>query len=457
MMDMSERIAESIRLQSLKREQRGDAQDLVEKLIANLVEFYRGGQLELANITQLLWARLTLTRARLAQLGMSLDLDFTEDINRNNPFAFKTLWDSDGKYSYANADKSIKATKTYYRNGQPLPAINYTGAAHVELIEAIKNDELYVCPNCGAPSTLDSLLDGCDYCKTKFTVDDFNLKASSFSLRPDPAGGIVRNARELGSAVLKGGRRILFQSGLVVVFTLAMLLLVFGRNGGTSIPTEVIDLARENFWTILIVLAVPLGWLLFGFAFIFIASVCISTLIQALQFAKIRWDSIKLQSDFEQSVQAYDPYFSLASFAANIENKLLMMIFAQRPEDIAVIANVDPTPLLSRFAQAFDVNLTGLRFDGFTVDNLTQRLQVTAAVEILSLAEGASYRRSLERIKLTAVKSKDCLTNAASEVKLMTCDGCGASVSLLEGNTCSYCGRQFQLWLYDWVITDIKL
>lgn len=58
--------------------------------------------------------------------------------------------------------------------------------AHFTLLSAhqVGGDKV-TCPSCGNPTTRENLLDGCDYCGTKFTVEDMENRVESFGLRRD--------------------------------------------------------------------------------------------------------------------------------------------------------------------------------------------------------------------------------------------------------------------------------
>ncbi|MBQ7058250.1 MAG: hypothetical protein IJM83_02980 [Firmicutes bacterium] len=58
------------------------------------------------------------------------------------------------------------------------------------------------------------------------------------------------------------------------------------------------------------------------------------------------------------------------------------------------------------------------------------------------------------KINLTLIKSAACKTQAVCGASVLKCRGCGASLSLMEGKRCAYCGRELDLKMYDWVITN---
>ena len=42
-----------------------------------------------------------------------------------------------------------------------------------------------MCPNCGNLSSRSNLIDGCDFCGTKFTIEDLDNRVASFGFRRD--------------------------------------------------------------------------------------------------------------------------------------------------------------------------------------------------------------------------------------------------------------------------------
>ena len=53
---------------------------------------------------------------------------------------------------------------------------------------------------------------------------------------------------------------------------------------------------------------------------------------------------------------------------------------------------------------------------------------------------------------MTLIKDAGCRTQAVCGASVLKCKSCGASLSLMEGKKCEYCGRDLDLAAYDWVI-----
>ena len=60
-----------------------------------------------------------------------------------------------------------------------------------------------VCPNCGYEDAIENLIDGCDYCHTKFHIQDFDGKVSSIYMPND-------NKRSRGNNPFKKFNTVLY-------------------------------------------------------------------------------------------------------------------------------------------------------------------------------------------------------------------------------------------------------
>ena len=65
----------------------------------------------------------------------------------------------------------------------------------------------------------------------------------------------------------------------------------------------------------------------------------------------------------------------------------------------------------------------------------------------------------IKKVYFEVVLEKDekCLTAEIFSPSVMHCQGCGASVSLLDGRFCQYCGTEIDLEKYDWAIKELKI
>jgi DNA-directed RNA polymerase subunit RPC12/RpoP len=309
------------------------------------------------------------------------------------------------------------------------------------VIEAMRADGVYVCPNCGAQSTLDGLIDGCEFCGTAFSVDAFNTKINSFCLKNDPMGNVFLTANRVKKLLplfflfIAGGFAINMFSEIMnpstdsIVFSIIKSVFLGGITGG---------------------MAFILAYLLFSFIFL------IFTLINLGRLGAQGFGKLSNKKSFQNIVRRYDPFFSESTFVANMENKVAAVMTAGSRTEVENILSVNGDELFNRYQNVIDCNLRLANFGGFTVDEHNQYLTLAMTFDIFRL-DGEHIRKRTEKLIVTAAKDKRNITQQICDTKVFKCENCGAPISLLEGKKCKYCSQEFHLERYDWVITCFEV
>ena len=121
--------------------------------------------------TQLLWNILELQKRRLDNKGLKLDFQaLRKQYTQAGPLQWQSFFD--GKYEITAATEEIEATRLYSYGGvQQYKKLSNQLACYTILNAQEQGENSIVCPNCGHTTTRENLLDGCDYCHSKFTVD----------------------------------------------------------------------------------------------------------------------------------------------------------------------------------------------------------------------------------------------------------------------------------------------
>ena len=109
-------------------------------------------------------------------------------------------------------------------------------------------------------------------------------------------------------------------------------------------------------------------------------------------------------------IRRVDEHFSLETFIGNLSNKLLSICYAGSAREIEPFAVCDMTPLLARYRGVIDCKLLECVLMDYQADDHFQHLRVN----------------------------------------------CDASLSLLNGGKCAYCGQGLDLKEYDWVIEEYQ-
>ena len=150
-------------------------------------------------------------------------------------------------------------------------------------------------------------------------------------------------------------------------------------------------------------------------------------------------------------VRKTDPLFSLQSFFGGIQNKLSAIHYADFPKELNAFSEKDLSSLIEKYKNVVDVDIQKIAMESYRQDEKLQRADVSAELRLLEL-KGSKIKERIEKLKIRMIKDASCKTQAVCGASVMRCQGCGASLSLMEGKTCSYCGRDLDLKAYDWVI-----
>lgn len=136
--------------------------------------------------TQLLWHCIYLQKRRMEKLGVQIQLDTNRRSYSKESNGVRSKIYFDGRYNVNDVYEEIYATRTFLRGGRNIKRIYDKEVAHYTLL-SVKNagENDVVCPNCGSVSSRSNLLDGCDFCGTKFTVEDLDNRVGSFGFRRD--------------------------------------------------------------------------------------------------------------------------------------------------------------------------------------------------------------------------------------------------------------------------------
>ncbi len=374
-----QRIGENMVLNRSSQGENAQMAELVNRYRQEEAAWYQGNANENAftTVSQAHWYMHHLNRERMRALGITVQYKL---IDRT-----PTYYDRDRRYPYWNyyhegknrvccLSDYARAIRTYYRNGQVIYKDSSANIQKSFYITTAKTEEgAYLCPNCGTVSTLDNLLDGCDYCNTKFTLQEMNTKISSIC----QTNGFMQE-----------------------------------RSGNLAWKMSfVLGLGEEK--------------------------------------AKDGIAPILL-------IKEDEPEFSEEKFVSGLTNKLLSIHYAHNMEDVKAFVEPDISGLIKQCANIMDVGLTECLLIGYHKDAEYQYIDVLAKMRLLVWGQ-KGVREVRTALKLQLVKSVQALKEKCSDVMIYRCRSCGASLSLLNGGQCDYCGSNLDLKKYDWVIRSVEI
>ncbi len=177
--------------------------EIVNRYRSEEASFYEGNTdgNSFETVAQEFWYLHYLNRARLRRLGITVHYNsITNTTHSSNRYPSLSYY-KEGKNRICQLEDYERVEKDYIRNGRVIyrETRNREVEAFYLLTSQTEGGE-YICPNCGAEGKLESFLDGCDSCNTKFNVGDFETKILSMH-RPagfmhDRNGSIYANLAE---------------------------------------------------------------------------------------------------------------------------------------------------------------------------------------------------------------------------------------------------------------------
>ena len=406
--------------------------------------------------TQLYWHILSLQKNRLDSKG--INLKFTSDrLGYGQIASVREKLFFDGKYQITEASETVEAKEEFWKNdGKKLYVRKCVESASYRILSASeKGEKEFVCPNCGSVSSKENLIDGCDYCGTKFTVEDLDKRVSEFGFQHDSDVEYAKY-RE---------RRAKF---------IPLVALI------VSIPTFLITLIlcihntiSEDYGVLTKIASVLLASGVVTVLFLFMAEViflfCIFPLIQGIasfrfmsgRMIKKMKDQLRENTAFEKEIRRHDKLFSMNGFYSNLINKLSVIHYSRGPADAAAFvesatSEAQVASVLSSYQDVIDMQVDAIKISGYNVTDVLQEMQVGVRLLLLE-NKGNKVTTRKETVRLLLVKDASCKSQSVCAPAFTNCKQCGAPMSLLSGRTCNYCGHARRLAEYDWAIRSYQV
>ncbi len=382
--------------------------------------------------TQPFWQSMRLAKRRLASKGLTMDVQIRKDKFGKAVKDERLCMRRDGHHMLGNKALNVCAHRTFYKNGKKLSAFKNKEVCNVALMKTEVIGDRASCPNCGYTNTIHSFFDGCDACGTKYKVQDFKTKVSSFSLEENTGGKIK-------STIL---HNTLVQAVIVALCLLLEGVALFFFSLRMFMGVETLNMAD-------VVLSVQMFMLMIPVAF---RSIIVLGLIYLLG-ASFLVSIYKKQILQEEVVKKVLPHFSAGDFYQNLEYKLRNIHMTDRAEEVNVFARCPLDSVIKDYKDVVECDLSRLKFNRIQTDSDGYRVSVNAKMR---LTECRRNRISVkyETLRLVLFGLPNVVNRPVAVLREYRCPGCGSGINVLEGGRCSYCGNVFDYSQFGWVIED---
>ncbi len=292
-------------------------------------------------------------------------------------------------------------------------------------------DDIYVCPNCGAPTQIKELLNGCKYCSTRFKMDDLFPKISNFYFIKDYS----RTKTEMFWFYF-----CFMLISVVFTFFFTLALLFFE---GKLFPPTIDALAALIFAPLF---AAPVMGVMLG--------------SQALVIGLI-WEAIKTvpmfgtigsSKRFETYMKKYSPEFSFQYLTGKTISLLKMIFYSDSHENLPFYIGED---LDDSFSDIIDVLYRGaMGYKSMKAEG--DYVHVTVVVFLDNTYEkNGKITRKDEKLEVTLVKNISVPIQYTFSVKKLSCPNCGGSFDATKNTKCPYCGGTYRVEDSDWAVEKI--
>lgn len=363
--------------------------------------------------TQELWYSLYLEKKRLENHRCKVEYPEYRHVPYNAGEEAETvyLYTKDGKYMVCEASQMTSIQKNYIRDGAIIGREQQKRDITYYILRSQNEDGLYICPNCGAEQTLDTLLDGCDYCKTKFDISAYDDKVMS---------------------VLRNKTRFDTREGSITPIVAWSILVAFGVVGVIS------GILGALFTLGLSLVFVPIGGAMVCFGF-----------KGAIDSNK----GVTQNTDWKNKIKDKNPDFSEEEFIGSLDCKLKSIHYASTPQELAAFVKCDIAPFVKSYQNIVNCETGKIAYKNYRIEGDFQYLDIHREIEVLQDCD-TNLQPAQGVVGVTLAKRISY--KLKNDVTLYRCNGCGASISLVEGGKCTYCGNEMDYAAYDWVVVGYR-
>ena len=296
------------------------------------------------------------------------------------------------------------------------------------------DNEIHICPNCGADSTIAQLNDGCPYCGTQYKMDDLFPKITGYYFFDQLR--ITKKQLLLGWPACSLFCAI---AGLIIGPYLKNVP-VFGEMTRLYLRSEGADIISS------VTAAVVWGFFLFMFLHLLFK---IAKAIVDLD----RMGTSEARKRFELRMKKITPEFSFEFF----KNKAISLIkTAVYSKDESELLCYKGEKLPADFKDIIDLNYAGtFGLKGFTEEDGMVTVETRSYFDVLSVnGDKVSYTHPV--ISATFRRRTDIPVNLNFTMTRIQCPTCGKSFNPVKNKFCPGCGNEYELITDDWVLVDLK-
>lgn len=341
---------------------------------------------------------------------------------------------SDIRYTNKLVWKAYRKEVNYSKDGRKILSVKDNELLYT-IITWLNDAEVqadYCCPNCGAMSDVNALLEGCPYCHTQFIMSDLFPKVTNFYF-----------LRDYGLSEKEAGKRITkwMAGGAGIGFLIRL-------------PGMISDLSHGyHFFFLLFSVLLTMGvTAVFGY-FALSFSMFFRVLKDSFKQAPRAVGQIRAKKQLTELMKQYDPGFTFEYFFGKVQALLKIIIFTDDRNGLAIYDGPLENCSFDNLIDAqFDgaVSLKGSRIEG-------QYCYLDLNVYMTDVyCSGDKLHRKPDLFQIGLCRNISRPVDYGFSIKQVNCKNCGGSFDATRERFCPYCNSRYDLREDDWIITYIK-
>lgn len=410
--------------------------DTRKKMLAKATSFlntqnqYFSGQITDARMTEIttqpFWQSMRLSKKRLEEKELIAE---TTVAKAAAPMKFISDT-SNSRSEIGNFSQPLKEHKKIYSRGKLIYNKKDDKICMVSAIKANGDGENATCPNCGGVSKISTYIDGCDFCGSKFTVNDFEEKISSFSMEENTPKKVLNAFKYI--VLVVGILAGVFGLVSVLSIILAVILDMFSISSTLESYTLIIYMVASEIFPIFGKIFTSTGTIfifVFIFAFILLGRQVTNTKMVKSQIRK----------------------FSPEDFTQNLEFKLRNIHFASDAKEVNVYSHFDLSNVITNYKDVIECTLSRLSFKSVHQKDNKFFLEANLICSLTKYCDEKVWVES-EKVAITVSAPEDLQAQTLGSIHCYYCPNCSSSINLLNGGVCDYCGTKLDYSKYSWMI-----
>lgn len=380
--------------------------------------------------TQPFWQSMYLSRKRLTNKGLEVDVRFSEEKgNRINTISVV----NDGKNIIGTYKDNIIEEKSFKKDGRTIYDHKGKKMWIGNVIKARGENNMVACPNCGNMGDISSYINGCDYCNSRFQVEDFEEKVSSFVVSDDEKRKVQNISTRCSLGAIIAG--IVMIIAMVVSFIVVIINQVNYKPGNYNTNASIIFAS--------LITGFPI------FIKVFIGLIIVFVLI-AVVVNKIRKNEVIEKNEVYYRLKNINGFVP-EKFVQNLEYKLRNIHFAENVEEVSAFASVPVDKIIEKYQDIIECSLYKVKFEDYKSVQGKDIIKLNCIMQISKMINNKIHEEG-EKLVIYLSKKSDITEKDFGAIRLISCGNCGSSINILNGGVCEYCGTRLNYADYDWII-----